>query len=73
MQRLNPVVQNYMLPLGPNGMPAPTPAVGNNKLYAQIEEAIWNTFGVGARPAMWHVFRSLYPANIDVEHLYPIK
>lgn len=71
VQGLNSIVQNYMLSLGPNGIPAPTPAAGNNKLYAQIKEAIRNMFGVEVRPVMRPVFRSRYRANIDAEHPYP--
>lgn len=58
-------------PLGLNLVQAKVPAIllGNNELYTQIEEAIRNTFGVGARPAMPPpVFKSLYPANVDLEY-----
>lgn len=37
----------------------PTSTVENNELYAQIEETIRNTVGVGVRLAMRPVFRSL--------------
>nr|CAD1830231.1 unnamed protein product [Ananas comosus var. bracteatus] len=72
IQGANPVVQNFGLPQGPNIAQAQVPILGNNnEIYAQIEEAIQNIFGEGARPAMRPVFRSPYPANIDAEHPYP--
>lgn len=43
------------------------PIAANNELHAQIEEAIRNTFVVGVRPTMQPVFRSPYPANINIE------
>nr|CAD1837787.1 unnamed protein product [Ananas comosus var. bracteatus] len=76
IQGINPTVQNFGLPPGPNPVQAQVlvPLQGNNnKIYAQIEEAIRNTFGVGARPAMRPEFRSPYPANIETKHPYPVN
>lgn len=76
MQRANLAIQNYVLTLVPNLAQAQAliPMQGNNnELYAQIEKAIWSTFEVGARSTMRPVFRSLYLANIDAEHPYPVN
>lgn len=76
IQFMNLAAQNYGLPLGSNLVQAQVPVLvlgNNNELYVQIEEAIRNTFEVGARPTIQPVFSSPHPVNINMEHSYLVN
>ncbi len=59
---------------GPPPPPAQTaalvPQVGLADIQAHVDEIICKSFNTEVRPAIRLVFRSLYPAHIDTDHLY---